>query len=98
MSLNNPASKNATVLLIEDDQALAEEMKAELRGIGYSVQTADTIAEALDAARLGEAAILIMDRMLHGADGLTILETLRAEGVKVPVLVISALSTVDQRI
>jgi two-component system OmpR family response regulator len=95
---SSPSTKNATVLLIEDDEALAGEIKAALRGVGYGVQTAGDIAEALDAARQGEAAILVMDRMLHGVDALAILETLRAEGVKVPVLVVSALSSVDQRI
>ena len=41
---------------------------------------------------------MVVDRMLHGADGLSMVETLREEGVKTPVLVISALSSVDERI
>jgi two-component system, OmpR family, response regulator len=97
-SSSNPSGKSATVLLIEDDPALAEEMTAALRGNGYAVQMVDTIEEGLDAARLGEAAMLIMDRMLHGADGLTIVETLRGQGIKLPVLVVSGLSSVDERV
>ena len=44
------------------------------------------------------AGVLVVDRMLHGEDGLSIIETLREEGKPTPVLVISALSSVDDRI
>ena len=57
-----------------------------------------SISEAADAARVGDAALLIMDRMVFGEDSLTTLEVLRKEGVKVPVLVISALSSIDERV
>ena len=57
-----------------------------------------SIAEAADAARVGDAAILIMDRMVFGEDSLKTLEVLRKEGVKVPVLMISALSSIDERV
>ena len=50
------------------------------------------------AARAGGAAVMVIDRMLHGEDGLAIIETLRNEGNSMPVLVISALSSVDDRI
>ena len=86
-----------TVLLIEDETELAEEIKTELERSGYYAQIA-SVAEAADAARAGNAAVIVMDRLVYGEDSLTMLETLRAEGVKVPVLVISALSSVDARI
>jgi two-component system OmpR family response regulator len=91
-------AKRPQVLLIEDDEALAEEITGELQRLGYSVHHAHTVADGLDVARVGGVAVMIMDRMLHGVDALTILETLRREGVKTPVLVISALSSVDERI
>jgi two-component system OmpR family response regulator len=86
------------VLLIEDEPGLAEEISAELSRLNYSVRSVGTAADGLHAARTGGAAIMVVDRMLHGEDGLAMVETLRAEGVKTPVLVISALSSVDERI
>jgi len=88
----------APVLLIEDEAELATEITAELRQSGYAVACAQSLGEGLDAVRNGEAAVLVVDRMLHGEDGLALVETLRKEGNSVPVLVISALSTVDDRI
>jgi two-component system OmpR family response regulator len=86
-----------TVLLVEDEKELANEIKTELDRLGHHVQMV-SIAEAADAARVGDAAILVMDRMVFGEDSLNMLEILRKEGVKVPVLMISALSSVDERV
>lgn len=86
-----------TIFLVEDEKELANEIKTELERLGYHVQTA-SIAEAADAARVGDAAILVMDRMVFGEDSLNMLETLRKEGVKVPILMISALSSIDERV
>jgi two-component system OmpR family response regulator len=86
-----------TVLLVEDERELANEIKIELERLGYLVHTA-SIPEAADAARVGDAAILVMDRIVFGEDSLNMLETLRKEGVKVPALMISALSSIDERV
>ena len=86
-----------TIFLVEDEKELANEIKIELERLGYHVQMA-SIAEAADAARVGDAPILVMDRMVFGEDSLNMLEPLRKEGVKVPVLVISALSSIDERV
>ena len=86
------------ILVIEDERGLAEEIRYELQAEGYPVELAETRAEGLRAARAGAAAVLVVDRMLHGEDGLSILETLREEGNATPILVISALSSVDDRI
>jgi two-component system OmpR family response regulator len=86
-----------TILLVEDEKELASEIKIELDRLGYLVRTA-SIAEAADAARVGDAAMMIMDRLVFGEDSLKTLEVLRKEGVKVPVLMISALSSIDERI
>ncbi|MGA2793434.1 MAG: response regulator transcription factor [Roseiarcus sp.] len=90
--------KRPKVLLVEDDAALAEEIRAELDRLGYPVHLAATVAEGLPAAQAGAAGIMILDRMLHGVDGLSIVEKLREAGVKTPVIVISGLSSVDERI
>jgi len=47
---------------------------------------------------VGDAAMMIMDRLVFGEDSLKTVEVLRKEGVKVPVLMISALSSIDERI
>src|SRR5205814_5538769 len=86
-----------TILLVEDNSELANEIRIELERLGYLVRTA-SIAEAADAARAADAALLIMDRIVFGEDSLKTLEVLRKEGVKVPVLVISALSSIDERV
>ena len=92
-----PSIRTLTILLVEDEKDMADEIKSELEGLGYLVRIA-SIAEAADAARAGDAALLIMDRIVFGEDSLSTLELLRKEGVKVPVLVISALSSIDERV
>ena len=94
---NTTPIRHQTVLLVEDEKELANEIKTELDRLGHHVQMV-SIAEAADAARVGDAAILVMDRMVFGEDSLNTLEVLRKEGVKVPVLVISALSSVDEKV
>jgi two-component system OmpR family response regulator len=86
------------VLLVEDERDLAAEIRDELQGVGHPVECAQTLEQGLSAARRGGAAVLIVDRMLDGEDGLSLVQALRDEGNPVPVLVISALSTVDDRI
>lgn len=86
-----------TIVLVEDEEAMAVEIKGELESKGYLVRVA-SIAQAADAARVGDAAMMIMDRIVFGEDSLKTLEILRKEGVKVPVLVISALSSVDEKV
>ncbi len=70
----------ASVLLIEDEPELADEVRLELEASGHSVRVAYSVEEGLQAARSGWAAVLVVDRMLSGGDGLSIVETLRREG------------------
>jgi two-component system OmpR family response regulator len=91
------SNRAQTIVLVEDETELATEIKAELETRGHLVRPA-SISEAADAARVGDAAMMIMDRIVFGEDSLVMLEALRKEGVKVPVLVISALASVDERV
>ena len=92
------AFQNAPVLLVEDDPDMAAEVTKELTNLGYHVRVAETEAEGLAAARSHPAALMIVDRMLKGIDSLSMIETLRREGIRIPVLVVSALASVDERI
>jgi two-component system, OmpR family, response regulator len=86
------------LLLIEDDKETADEIRAELGDHGFEVDWAANGIEGLDKARSGRAGALIVDRLLPGMDGLTIIEALRHEGMRTPVLVLSALGAVDDRV
>jgi two-component system, OmpR family, response regulator len=88
----------AKVLLIEDDSETASEIIAELVDRGFDVDWAATGIEGLDKARAGGADAMIVDRLLPGLDGLTIIEVARQEHVRTPVLVLSALGAVDDRV
>jgi len=86
------------LLLIEDDRDMADEIAAEFTERGFDVTWAGTGIEGLDQARSGGADVLIVDRLLPGMDGLTIVEALRKGEVRTPVLILSALSAVDDRV
>ena len=86
------------VLLIEDDDETADEIVAELVDRGFAVERAATGTAGLEAARRTKADVLIVDRLLPEIDGLTIIQSLREEQVRTPVLVLSALGAVDDRV
>jgi two-component system OmpR family response regulator len=88
----------AKVLLIEDDDGTAEEILAELVHRGFEVERAATGDEGLARSRVGGLDAMIVDRLLPGIDGLEIIETLRREQLRTPVLVLSALGGVDDRV
>ncbi len=87
--------KGASILLVEDEEELASEIKAELEGTGHLVRRVP-MADAAGAARMDGAALLILDRMLYGVDSLKTLELWRKQGLKTPVLIISSSSSGDE--
>jgi len=88
----------AKLLLIEDDREMAGEIIAELADHGFEVDWAATGIEGLDKARSGNPDAMIVDRLLPGMDGVTIVEALRQDQVRTPVLILSALGAVDDRV
>jgi two-component system, OmpR family, response regulator len=88
----------ARLLLIEDDIETAQEIRAELGDHGFDVDWVADGLTGLDRARTGDADAMIIDRLLPGMDGLTVIEALRYQGVRAPVLVLSALGAVDDRV
>jgi two-component system OmpR family response regulator len=86
------------LLLIEDDRETADEIMAEFVDHGFDVTWAASGIEGLDQARSGNPDVMIVDRLLPGMDGLTIVEALRKDQLRTPVLVLSALGAVDDRV
>ncbi|KQT19185.1 MULTISPECIES: response regulator transcription factor [Bradyrhizobium] len=86
------------ILLIEDDTETAEAIVAELAERSFEVHWAPNGVEGLDRARTSHPDAMIVDRMLPGMDGLTVIEALRNDQIKTPVLVLSALGAVDDRV
>ena len=79
------------VLVVEDDRETAEQMATCLAEGGYTVDLALDGNEAIERGRSGEYAVMTVDRMLPGLDGLEVLQKLRTTGVATPALIISAL-------
>jgi len=86
------------VLTIEDDAVTAREIVTELRSRGNHVDWVDNGTAGLKRAVGGEYDAITLDRMLPGLDGLAVITRLREAGVQTPVLMISALSDVDERV
>ena len=87
-----------TLLLIEDDTTLAAEIVAALGRHGYVTEHVTDGANGLQRAASGQFDLIIGDRMLPKLDGLDVIRNLRAGGDKTPVLVLSALDSVDERV
>ncbi len=86
------------LLLIEDDCALCEALRPALEGAGYRVDACHDGADALPLLASGAYELCILDRMLPGLDGLRLLRAARAQGVDTPVLMLTALSGVGERV
>jgi two-component system, OmpR family, response regulator len=86
------------VLVIEDDPETAEQIVETLTTNGYEVDLSVNGFEGLSRGRSAEYAVMTIDRMLPGVDGITIIRRLRDNGVVTPALIVSALGEVDDRV
>ena len=86
------------VLVIEDDVETARYLRKGLAESGHAVALVHDGREGLDAALAQRFDVAVIDRMLPGLDGLSLIATLRREGRRLPVLVLSALAQVDDRV
>ena len=86
------------ILTIEDDETTALEIVAELSNHGFEVEWANDGELGLSLALSKQYDLITLDRMLPLVDGLTIVTTLREQHIETPVLMISALSDVDERV
>jgi two-component system OmpR family response regulator len=86
------------ILVIEDDPETAAQLVDFLATSGYQVDLADNGDDGLSRGRSTEYAVMTIDRMLPGIDGLAVVRCLRKAGIVTPALIISALGEVDDRV
>jgi two-component system OmpR family response regulator len=86
------------LLIIEDDRDAADYAARAFREVGHVADLAADGEEGLAMALDGEYDVLIVDRMLPKRDGLSVIGALRAKGIETPVLILSALGQVDDRV
>ena len=86
------------LLIVEDDAETASYIHKGLTEAGYTVDHADNGRDGLFLATSGSFDAIIMDRMLPGLDGLSVVQALRAAKISTPVLILSALGQVDDRV
>jgi two-component system OmpR family response regulator len=86
------------ILLIEDDLETATFIRDRMRGIGHEVEIAADGRSGLGRASIGRYEVMIVDRMLPGLDGLSIVGRLRSAGVHAPVLMLTTLSGIEHRV
>ena len=86
------------ILIIEDDKEMVEFLVKAFRESGHQVEAEYDGEAGLQTAKNDIFDVMIIDRMLPKRDGLSVIETLRQDGVKTPVLILSALGEVDDRV
>jgi two-component system, OmpR family, response regulator len=86
------------ILVIEDDRETAEQIVEFLAASGYEVDLAVDGNDGLSRARSADYAVMTIDRMIPGIDGIAVIRRLREEGIATPALIISALGEVDDRV
>jgi two-component system OmpR family response regulator len=87
------------ILIVEDNERVALFLKSGLMEAGYTIDHAENGRDGMLFAASENYDVIIMDRMLPGGvDGLAIIEALRKTGNKTPIMILSALSDVEERI
>ena len=86
------------VLVVEDEERIAEFVRNGLTEHGYAVDVARDGGEALDWADIADFDVIVLDVMLPVRDGVDVCRTLRARGLRTPILMLTARDAVDDRI
>jgi two-component system OmpR family response regulator len=92
------AALRRRILVIEDDRETAEQLVDSLASSGYQVDLAVDGNDGLRLGRSAQYAVMTIDRMLPGIDGVAIIQRLRHDGIVTPALIVSALGEVDDRV
>jgi two-component system OmpR family response regulator len=86
------------ILVVEDDPETAGQLVESLSTNGYQVDLAVNGNDALSRGRSTDYAVMTIDRMLPDIDGIAVMQHLREEGIVTPVLIVSALGEIDDRV
>jgi two-component system, OmpR family, response regulator len=86
------------ILVVEDDSETAVQLVESLATNGYQVDLAVDGHDGLSRGRSADYAVMTIDRMLPGIDGISIIRRLRDDGIATPALIISALGEIDDRV
>ena len=89
---------SSTVLVADDDRAIRESLATALELAGYEVTTCVDGVQALAATRARSFDVVILDVMMPGVDGLGVCSVLRAEGNRVPILMVTARTETPDRV
>jgi len=96
--LNSNDSQKQRVLVVDDEDAILQLVAMALRYDGWEVETASTGADGLEKLRNFDPDVAVFDIMLPDFDGMQLLSKVRSEGSFVPVLFLTALDSVDDRV
>lgn len=86
------------ILIAEDEKALSKVLVKIFEKNNYSVDYVDNGEDAIEYIKAGEYDVVILDVMMPKADGITVLKKIRAEGNRVPILILSAKSEVEDKV
>ncbi len=86
------------ILIVEDERHIAEGLKLNLTLQGYTVEVAEDGVSGLERWRGWHPDLIVLDIMLPGIDGLSVLQNIRLEDERLPILILSAKAAPDDRI
>jgi DNA-binding response OmpR family regulator len=90
--------ENKRILVVEDEHHIAEGLRLNLQLQGYEVMVAETGTSGLHAWKQWEPDLIVLDIMLPGIDGITVLKSIRLEDERLPVLILSAKNSAEDRV
>ena len=91
-------SPKKRILVIEDENHIAEGLKLNLSLQGYDVSVADNGNAGLKAWKAWQPDLIVLDIMLPGIDGLSVLRSIRLEDERIPILILSAKAATDYKV
>ena len=91
-------SRSQQVLVVDDEPSIVDAVATALRYEGFDVQVATTGRSALTAAQEAPPDLIVLDIMLPDLDGLEVTRRLRADGIKVPILFLTARDSIDDKL
>ena len=85
-------------LIVEDDAEISRHLASVMQGAGWSTHCVGNLSDGFEQSKSGAFDLVIMDRMLPDGDGLQTVEHLRADGLVLPVLMLTALGRTEDKI